>query len=331
MIEPSISSSGTGPEETSTGDHESMSLMKTGPILSSVIVSTGTPPPAVSSSDFVVVMPSSVSRTDSTSTTELTFLPDSSTSTLHVVSSGHMYTSSSAAEMVSEATSIAAALSSSELLKELRTSAYLGHTVSEDTLLVSTHLYGSSSVTVIQVLVSRPQTNVITSTAATGLNELLRVHTTSSYSVSEQPAITSSASATFPSPFLSITPGSFYTTVPLMTSPAATSFQPMPTPIPTSSHFTVISSSAVVYTTISSSPVPISSRYATQPLLAPSQVITVPQETSTAEPRTTDSGATTDSEIQVCLHEKCYTHKVCNNDVSEMLSFEPFVSTAVIR
>ena len=334
VLEPSISSSGTGPEETPTGDHESMSLTSTGSILSSVIVSTSTLPPTVSSLVFVVVMPSSVSHTDATSTTELTFLPESSSSTLHIVSSGHMYTSSSGAKMVSEGTNTAVVLSSSELHKQLRTSAYLGHTISEDTLLVSTHMYSSSSTAVIQVSDSRPQTSVLTSTAATASSELLRVHTTSSYNVSEQPAITSSASATFPSPFLSITSGSFYTTVPLMTSPAATSLQPVPTPFPTTSHFTVISSSVVAYTTVSSSPVPISSRYATQPPPAPSQVITVPQETSKAEPRTTDSGATTDSlpkGIEVCLHGKCYTHRVCSNGVAETLSFELFVSTAVIR
>ena len=335
VIDPSsISSSGAGPEETPTGDHESMSLTSTGPILSSVIASRGTLPPTVSSSDFVVVMPSSASTTDVTSTAELAFLPESSTSTLHIVSSGHMYDSSSTAELLSDGTSTAVALSSNELLKQLRTSAYLGHTVSEDTLLVSTDMYSSTSAAVVQVSESTPQTNVLPGTAATGSNELLRVHATPSYNVSEQPAITSSASATFPSPFLSITPGSFYTTVPLVTSAAAaTSFHPVPTPFPTSSHFTVISSSPVAYTPLSSSLVPKSSRYATQPLLAPSQVITVPQETSTTKPRTTDSGSTTDSlpkEIEVCLHEKCNTHRVCNNDVSETLSFELFVSTAVI-
>lgn len=311
MIEPSISSSGIGPEETPKGDHESMSLTITGPIHSSAIVSTGTLPRTVSTSDFMVVSLSSVSSTD---VTELTFLPELPTSTQHIVSSRHMYVSSSAAEMVFEGTSTAAVLSSSELFKQLRTSAYLGHTVSEDALLVSTHIHSSSirSAAVIQVSDSRPQTSVLTSAAASSSDELLSVHRTSSYTVPEHPAITPSASATLPSPFLSITPGSFYTTVPLVTSAAATSFQPVPTPFPTSSYFTVISSSPVAYTTISTSPVPISSSYATQPRLTPSQVIMEPQESSTAELRTTDSGSTTDSlpkeEIEVCLHEKCYTH-----------------------
>ena len=311
MIEPSVSSLGIGPEETPTGDHESTSLTSTSPIHSTTIVSAGIllPVTMVFSSEFMTVLLSSTS--DKTISTELIFLPEPSSSTLYIVSSSYMtlYSSSSAVSIISESSSSVPGLSSRELLNLLRTSAYLGHTVSENNnmLLVSTHMYGSSSSAGhTQVTENRLQTSTVT--AAMSSSELIRLHgRTSTYTDSEQATISSPPTST--SALLSTTPGSVISTAVVIS--VATSFQAVATPSPTSSSFTVISSSPMAYTTLSSSPVLTSSHYATRAPLTPSQMIVKPQETSTAESRTTMSDSSTDSlpsGIEVCLHEKCCAH-----------------------